>query len=377
LWSLIFCFVVIPIRCTPAVSDACCSAFASGAFFQIADQHVLIYWDPETKIEHFVRKAGFRKSTDLATGESASADHENFGFLVPSPTKPTIEAPDKPPYGDLFFPLQLKISPRVETVRRTRWEIGSGLLAPFLLLSGRDAGISVGSKTSSAAVDSVQVLESKTVAGYDVVVLKASDASALTDWLQENGYDARPALREWAEPYIAKDWIITAFKYSTAGDVTVAESIRISFKTDRALFPFRVPVDQIAKEGNGALLRTYVIGPGRAQGTLGEGDDSNPWNQAKLRYAMPVEDIGAIAKEALPEEAWRWKHGFWLTVFDDPTWPSGTQDLWFDFDWRAESFQEVIHRVAYDRRMIPVDLLLLAGIIGVVFLRRAQTTISN
>ena len=54
------------------------------------------------------------------------------------------------------------------------------------------------------------------VAGYDAVVLKATDAQALRDWLEKHGYDARPAVTTWLEPYIKDGWIITAF--STPAD---------------------------------------------------------------------------------------------------------------------------------------------------------------
>src|SRR4051794_32292921 len=46
---------------------------------RIAEESAIIVWDPVKKIEHFIRRAAF--DTKLP----------DFGFLVPTPTMPTLE----------------------------------------------------------------------------------------------------------------------------------------------------------------------------------------------------------------------------------------------------------------------------------------------
>ena len=92
----------------PLTARACCPAWRAGAPVRIADQQILVVWDPATRIEHFIREAKFA----AAPGER----QEGFGFLVPSPTVPEIAAAD----GAVFGHLNQRIEPRVVEV--TRWE---------------------------------------------------------------------------------------------------------------------------------------------------------------------------------------------------------------------------------------------------------------
>jgi len=55
---------------------ACCPAPRSGQAVVNADQTVILIWDAATKTQHFIRKASFKSEAD------------DFGFLVPSPSKP-------------------------------------------------------------------------------------------------------------------------------------------------------------------------------------------------------------------------------------------------------------------------------------------------
>lgn len=370
-WFWIACILVtLPLRCSPHVVDACCPAFALGRETKIADQNILIAWDPETRIEHFVREAAFHRARNDGNRTSDEPEDASFGFLVPTPSRPEIEAiPDGRP--NAMDRLGLTVLPRIEHVARTRWSAGAALLLPFMLQS-RHSRLGKAAPTNAA----VRVLEKKQVAGYDVAVLQASEAGALSEWLQANGFDSRPALQQWSEPYIAKEWIFTAFKYASGGSENVrAGSVRMSFETERPIFPYRVPTDQIAAPGAGHELRTYVVGPGRASGTLGEADAASPWRQAKLRYAMPLDDESVVRTlaGALPNPDAYLGKGMWLTAWNDPTWPSGTEDLWFDFEPDGASFQEV-QTVLVDRnRFIPVDLLLLGALGGLAFWRRRRT----
>ena len=126
----------------------------------------------------------------------------------------------------------------------------------------------------SVPTSGVSVLQSKKVAGYEVAVLRASDSGELVGWLKENNYEVRKDLEEWVEPYVRDGWLITAFKYDIGSKRARVGSVRISFATDKPVFPYRVPKDQFSEQGRGNLLKIFVVGPGRASGSLGQTDSS-------------------------------------------------------------------------------------------------------
>jgi hypothetical protein len=118
-----------------------------------ADQTVILIWDPVTKTEHFIRKASFK------------TDDKDFGFLIPTPSKPeSAEA------GNEAFTFLARITEPVVHYARS---------------SGCGCG---GDKKSVAVTGGVRVLEQKDVAGFRLVVLQADDATTLVAWLKEHGY---------------------------------------------------------------------------------------------------------------------------------------------------------------------------------------------
>lgn len=324
---------------------ACCPAPPPGERVQIADQEVLIVWDAATRTEHFIRRASF--STRLPS----------FGFLVPTPSVPSLgEAPDA-----LFGRLIDAIRPKVET--RTDLTLG------FLCLPTLSAG-------SRAAVDmdrsgGVRVLLEQRVAGYDAVVLDADDPEALARWLQERGYDSRPALVEWLRPYVASKWKLTAFKLAAPtaagreGEGT-RYAVRMSFKTDRPLFPFRTPRDQQGDDpsgaGGGALLRVFFAGAQKAAGSFG----ATPWD-ARVAYADERDDFASLLAGALPDGASL--AAGWLTVFEDHRWPRAAgDDLYFG---AASDASVVLPPPIVHRReaMIPVEGIATVLLVAYLFLR--------
>lgn len=315
---------------------ACCPAAPPETTVQIAEQEILVAWNPETKLEHFVRRASF------------AAQVPGFGFLVPTPTRPTLSEVETA----VFDRLRVEIEPRVVVVERTR--LNPGFLCMATLGAGGERGYPLG----MAMDERVHVLEQTRVAGYDAAVLQADDAQALARWLEDNGYDARPALREWIAPYVAARWVVTAFKFSASAGEVATGSVRMSFQTDRPLFPYRTPTDQ---RGGGNTLRVFYVGQGRASGTLGEG--RKPW-PAEVKYASPSPEQGfaRLLGQAIP--AADVPAGAWLTAIEDPTWPGGEEDLFFSADPQgAELIPTItIHR---DRELyVPLEpvVLLLVGV---------------
>lgn len=356
IFSLAIFFVM---RDTPESLNACCPAFRAGADFRIADQRILIAWDPQTKIEHFVREAAFK---------GTSENDSDFGFLVPSPTQPQIEESD----ASVFSLLDQKIQPRIEV--KDRWGVDPFplLLSPFALM--QEAQVGVGRTTDSQVPPAVAVLQTKKVAGYEVAVLKASDANELIQWLKDNQYQARKDLEEWVLPYVEKGWVITAFKYDSSSQRTQVGTVRISFATENPVFPYRVPKDQFIEGGKGNLLQVFVVGPGRASGSLGQSPSNEAWMRGNLRFSMPVApaEIEELIGAAVPSDQIKTDEPLWLTAWDDRTWPSSDKDLWFGFDPNGEVYQQV-RTVTQDRSIyLPIDVLGLATLGTGLWVRRRR-----
>jgi hypothetical protein len=62
----------------PRPALGCAPAPPKGSWVDVANETAVIIWDAKSKTEHFIRSASFT---------STSAD---FGFLVPTPTKPEL-----------------------------------------------------------------------------------------------------------------------------------------------------------------------------------------------------------------------------------------------------------------------------------------------
>src|SRR5262249_7614079 len=115
----------------------------------------------------------------------------------------------------------------------------------------------------------VKVLQEKQVAGFDAKVLEATSAKALNDWLKEKGYAFSPEIEAWAKPYVDQKWKITALKVAKGKDnksnSVAAGALRISFKTDRPLFPYREPDYKSAADAlkPARLLRIFFVADAR------------------------------------------------------------------------------------------------------------------
>lgn len=291
-------FLFFAIDSPPA--DGCCPAGPSGKPVVNADQSVIILWDAATQTEHFIRRASFK------------SEGEDFGFLIPSPSKPELAES-----GNEAFPtLQKLTEPDVVTQKRPA-NGGGGCGCAAAKFAAPAAGV--------ADKEEVRVLEEKMVAGFNAKVLEADTTEVLVQWLKENGYAYSPEVAAWAKPYVEQKWKITALKVakkkddSQAKDVT-ASALRMSFKTDRPLFPYREPDSTKSAASLGAnhrLLRIYFLADARYQGEMTK---EQPWT-GKVAWAgkLSVDSRKQVLEQLrLPESTGPTE--WWLTEFED-NWP--------------------------------------------------------
>lgn len=334
---------------------ACAPVFHRGARVEIATESAIIVWDAERKTQHFIRRATFRTQTP------------DFGFLVPTPTKPELaESPDA-----AFATLEKATAPEVVTQKMPQPRGAWGLSE---------------SGASGAAGGQVSVLESKRVGGYDVVVLEAKEPEAMRLWLEKHGYEARPALTGWLKPYIEAGWKITAFKIAKDGKEqpgVATSAVRMSFQTEKPFFPYREPEDQHQKDPaqfyGERLLRVYFLGPQRVEGRLGE--QSSPARTVWAGTLKDADHATLVKQLALPGEA---PEGWVLTEMEDRSSP---RPATADVSYTPSVDQGNVRRPAivnyvYEEDHSPVGLttaavtaviamsvLLLAGVVLILFLR--------
>jgi hypothetical protein len=297
---------------------ACCPAFPPGKPVVNADQTVIILWDAANHTQHFIRKASFQ------------SDADDFGFIVPSPTEPELQES-----GNDAFPYLLKLT-APEVIRKLR---------PMSIGCAAHHAMEPGSTLWSGQANTVQVLQEKEVAGFNAVVLSATSSDALVTWLKEHGYAYSAEVQAWAKPYVDSGWKFTALKIakkqSNSDKTVAAAALRISFKTDRPLFPYREPDPKNAAKALGVkdrLLRIYFLAESRYRGELTK---ESSWT-GQVAWA---DKLSPQARKKLLEllklPANTGPATMWLTEFEDH-WPyqAAPADVYFSRD----ANQHTVHR---------------------------------
>lgn len=328
---------LLPMQPPPA--EGCAAVWrGSDPPVAIAEESAIIVWDPVEKMQHFIRWAAF---------EAKSPD---FGFLVPTPTQPVLAEVAE----HIFATMERWTEPK--TVSRTEWNF-----QPMLCIFGCGT---LSSRLDSVAAK-VHVLDRQTVGGLDAAVLEADDAEALRQWLEKNGYNARPELSGWLAPYLANRWKITAFKIAhdpKTGEAVKTSPVRMSFRTEKPFFPYRepeAPKDSAINDGRPRLLRVFFVSDQRVQGMVGASPWAarSPWSnsldenrRSQLLKSLALED----SKSSPPMR---------LTVFEDWSSPRAGGD---EVHFTPSSDQSNItppDRVLRSTIWIPGDIV----VIGIIF----------
>lgn len=325
-----------------AVALGCAPAPHAGELVQIADEQAVIVWNEQTKVEHFIRRARF------------ATDAKDFGFLVPTPSQPTLAAAD----DSMFKRLIAATKPEERT--ETGFRLEPSLACLSVLSRARPTA-------AAPEAQHVAVLEIARVAGYDAAVLAADDATALQKWLDEHGYPASEALKSWLDVYVKQKWIVTAFKIARApekaADDVGTSAVRMTFRSEKPFYPYREPEGQT---GGQRILEVFLVAPERMDGSVA----AAPWSSTAL-YARREIDVAPFLPGVPDLPARAWLHRF--VDFSSPR--RGTADLFFDRSGASEVIPEPI---VFDRRTsvpVPLDLiaLLVAAIALTMRLRRRKT----
>lgn len=199
----------------------------------LAYEQVLLMFDEKNELEHFIRSISFR------------AEDHPFGFVVPTPSKPTVV-----PLKTNPFPVLREIFPFDPPPPDPNSGFGKG--------HGRLGG------------GGVRVLEVSKVGSFTAFVLAANDAAALHKWLAENQLDTTTEIDAWLSHYVRLGFYYVAFRYDPSEALPNAkatpatelpyhsETVRISFKTPLAYYPYLEPLSSGSKSTE-RLLDLWLV----------------------------------------------------------------------------------------------------------------------
>lgn len=184
----------------------------------VAVERVLLVHDEAKGVEHFVREIAF------------SSVKETFGFIVPTPSKPTVAKVDDVDWARLDREHPFAQEPR---------NIGT---------------MGFGTGTGRLGGGGVKVLEHKRVGSFASYVLEAGSGEAMKKWLSENRFETTPASQAWLDHYVRLGFYFVALRFEpqlaketrrNQGDFDFsrggAETVRISFATPVPYYPYREP----------------------------------------------------------------------------------------------------------------------------------------
>ena len=220
-------------------AEACGAFFAKAAVPverrpSLSVERVLILHDPEKQVEHFIREIVFR------------GDKETFGFVVPTPTRPDVFKVKEPMFNRLetSYPFQPP-------------DQGGGS-------KGANRGAPGGA--AGGGPPKVTILDIKKVGSFTAFVLAATDASALGKFLKDNGLSSTPENDAWLQSYVERKFFYVAFRYEPNAEKggsgqPRSETVRISFKTPLAYYPYSEP--KHPSSGGARDVGLWVVSPER------------------------------------------------------------------------------------------------------------------
>lgn len=178
---------------------------------------------------------------------------EDFAWVLPVPGVPEIFLST-----DQLF---LSLAGATQLVPQVQWTYGdtcsySGQESDADADVDSDADFDTGS--SGGFVD---VLAEAPVGPYDTAVLQATDAVALVDWLQDNGYGVPDSLTGNIAPYLAGGMNFLALKLQKDADVGELAPLGIRWAGDRPSIPLTLTAVAATPD---MPLTVYVVGEHRA-----------------------------------------------------------------------------------------------------------------
>ena len=284
----------------------------------------------------------------LILSVSFEGDAEDFAWVIPVPNMPEIAVTE----AELF------------------WE-----LSDFTAIEAHGGGGGFWCFGGAAPTpgDGVDVIEEKVVGPYATAILSATNATALADWLNANGYVFPEEGEEIVSEYIEKEWYFVATKINAVEEDTenvlaegAIEPIVLSFASDEIVYPLRISsLSAMNATPTEVLLYVFadrVMVPEQYPLYIGYGNWTE--NAFTLEFAnnVSVEDLSKY--EILPELVSTYLPGdeFYLTKLRG----SISADQMVDIELVSYEEGDSLHSLA-ETSASSEDIVVLTTIIGPVF----------
>ncbi len=296
----------------------------------------------------------------LILSVSFEGDAENFAWVIPVPNKPEIAVSDP----ELFW--ELSDFTRTELPPEHGFGCADGVGPP-------------------AGQDGVDVVEEQVVGPYATAILSATNATALADWLNANGYIFPEDGEEIISEYIEKEWYFVATKINAVEEDTgyalaegAIEPIVLSFASDKIVYPLRITslsatVPQVLLY----VFADHIVVPEQYPLYIGYGNWTDNAFTIEFGANVSVEDLSEY--EILPELLSTYLPGdeFYLTKLRG--WISADQMV--DIELVRYEEGDSLHSLA-ETNTNRGDIVVLTMIVGPVFglylwRRHRRTTISR
>ncbi len=288
----------------------------------VVQERALIRWDGQTE--------------DIVMALSVQGSSEEAAWILPVPAQATVQLSE----AKLFETLQELTKPRPEQ----RY----GLIPPFSLGAGA-APDGVG-----AGAPPVLLLQRQTLGPFDVSTLAATDATALSDWLTDNGYNFPNDLADVLQAYVEQEWFYVAVRLTPGADgqelTGELEPLWITFQSDEMVYPMRA-----SALATGILpVYLYVLADHRVEKAQIFGDEH-------ISFADWIEPASLPADSPLMPFVDR---KLFLTKVEerigDPR--QVNDDFIFTFASQDEIYHDVEIEYVYDIGGVPIILLVLGGV---------------
>lgn len=258
---------------------ACCYFAALDKDVTQPAQRAFISWDEQEKVEAFTVQPQFQGNAD------------EFGMVIPSPSKPKLQEMPKDFFKALAVFTILEPMDITKFKRMTFYRMQSG--APM-----------TESSVKRSTPPPVRVLEHGIVGNLDYKILEADKADALFSWLKANKYHygGDEATLSF---YIQQKWNFTVMKIDPrqmkrgadgkfTGDITPT---RFTFRTQKPIYPLRITQISV-KDRTDVLL--YVMARKKM-------DMDGAWSYEQNFFSMWNQAMSFAVPEKLTAEEKRWQ----------------------------------------------------------------------
>ncbi len=181
---------------------------------------------------------------------------ESFAWVVPVNGLPDLFRG----HSDLFWSLDLTTAPRYHTISQLDPSCTQSWWTDTDADTDADSDADADSDTDSDTDGGVQVLAEERIADYEIQVLAANDAVALTEWLIANDYDLPLTMDTALAPYVAGGMNFVAIKLAKDTDTGDLPPLGMTYEGTTPIVPLQLTAVAAVSD---MPVTVYLVGDAR------------------------------------------------------------------------------------------------------------------